>query len=93
MFISIFKTWHMKDFDSEHAASESWALLPFVLEPSVTQLASVSFPVGIAVHNSVLLTKDSTTAVPDEHHANVRSSAQNKPSLLAEVHKLDSRIM
>jgi hypothetical protein len=60
----------------------------------VTQLAIVSFSVGIAVHNSVLLTKDSSTARPDEHHANVRSTAQNKPSLLAEVHtKLDSRIM
>jgi len=88
--VFFFKTWHMKDFDSVHEASESWALLPFAFEPSVTQLSSVSFPAGIAVHNSELLTKESATARPDEHHTNVRSTSQNKPSLLADVHQLDS---
>jgi hypothetical protein len=79
------QTWHMKGFDSVHAASESWALLSFLLKPSVTQLTSVSFPVGICVHNAVSLTKVSATTVPDEHHEKVRSAAQKRPSLLAEV--------
>ena len=54
----------------------------------MTQFALVSFPEGIAVHSSVLLTKASSAALPDEHHANVRSNAQNRPSLLAEVQRL-----
>jgi len=38
----------------------------------------------------MLATKDSSAIVPDAHHANVRSEAQYRPSLLAEVQKLDS---
>jgi hypothetical protein len=81
----------MKGFDSEHAASESCALLSFLLKPSVTQLVSVSFPVAMAVHSWASLTKLSLTIFPDVHHANVRSEAQNRPSLLAEVQKLDCK--
>jgi hypothetical protein len=80
----------MKGFDSEQAASESCALLPF-FSPSVTQFARDSFPVGIAPHKFVLFRKFSSTAAPVEHHANVRSDAQNWPSLLADVQMLNSR--
>jgi hypothetical protein len=44
----------------------------------------------MADHNFVLFTKASATTVPDEHHENDRSDAQNWPSLLADVQKLDS---
>jgi len=74
----------------EHADSESRALLSLLLKPNVTQFASDSFVVGIAVHNSVLYRRASSTIVPNEHHANFSSEAQNWPSLLAEVQKLDS---
>jgi hypothetical protein len=67
----------MNGFDSEHAASESRALLSFLLKPIVTQLLSDSFPVGMAVHSCASLTKRSLTILPDAHHANVRSEAQN----------------
>jgi hypothetical protein len=82
------ETWHMNCFESEHAARESCALLSFLLKPSETQLVSASFPVGIVVHTWVWFTKASSTSFPDEHHENVRSDAQNRPSLLAEVQKL-----
>jgi hypothetical protein len=78
-------TWHMKGFDSVHAASERRVLLSFLSNPSVTQFASVSFPVGTSVHNAVSLTRVSATTAPDEHHEKVRSAAQKRPSLLAEV--------
>jgi hypothetical protein len=66
-------------------------LLPSLFKPNVTQFASVSFPVGMADHNFVLFTKASSTTVPVVHHAKVRSAPHDRPSLLAEVQKLDSR--
>jgi hypothetical protein len=81
----IFKTWHIYDLESEHAASESCALLSSVFKLIATQLPSDALPFGVESHSCVSLMKISLNMVPVVHQANVLSRPQNWPSLLAAV--------
>jgi hypothetical protein len=80
-----FKTWHIYDFESEQAASESCALLSLVFKLIVTQLPSDALPLGVVSHSAVSLRKICSTMLPVVHQANVLSRAQYWPSLLADV--------
>lgn len=72
----------MYGFDSEHAASESWAMVSFFCKASDTQVVSDSLPLGIVVHSWLSL-----IILPEMQEAKFHSVAQKRPSLLADVQK------
>jgi len=53
---------------------------------SATQRSSVEFAAGTWVQNFSLLTSVALSSFPESHHAKVRSTSQEAPSLLPEVH-------